>query len=297
MIKNGIKNYFSSLKYAFTLIGIFALGVVLGLSVLIPGIISALSELVDNIKTVVQSIEFDFDAVVAYLTDAALAIDYSSARTVANTVLSADWIREVLLSCIDALVGGSAAIEGEIAAALDACITSIITDLVACLLIMIAGLLIGYYFTRWLVRRSIAKRSLWKFLLATLADSIFSVGLIVFMAWLATLWWVSVFISVIVGIVLVGLVSLFEAYMVHGKGRVGLREVVNIKNILLLLLTNVIVLLISVAISALVIYINLIVGIFIALSFVLIAIMVAGLNAEAYVKSLSDKRANEEKTV
>lgn len=297
MIKNGIKNYFVSLKYAFTLIGIFALGVALGLSVLIPGIISALSELVENVKTIVQSIEFDFDGVAAYLTDAVRAIDYSDARAVTNTVLSADWIREVLLSCIDALVGDSAAVEGEVAAALDACIASIITDLVACLLIMIAGLLIGYYFTRWLIRRSIAKRSLWKFLLVTFADSVFSVGLIVIMAWLATLWWASVFITTVVGIILVGMVSLFEAYMTHGKGRVGLREVVNVKNILKLLLTNVIVLIISVAISAIVIYINLIVGIFIALSFILVAMIVAGLNAEAYVKSLSDKRAGGKQAV
>ena len=293
MIKNGIKNYLISLKYAFTVIGVFALGVVLGLSVLIPGIISALSGLVDDVKTIIAEVEFDFDAVAAYLVDAVRAIDYSNARTVMDTMLSADWLKEVLTNCMNALIGDTSGIEGELAAALTACIDAIIADLVVCVLIIILGLFAGYYFTRWLVRRSIAKRSMWKFLLVTLLDSVLSVGLIVLVAWLATLWWVSVFISTVVGIILVGLGSLFEAYIVHGRGRVGLREVVNIKNVLKLMLTNIIIFVLAAGLSLAVVYINLVAGIFLAVAFISIAMIVAGLNAEAYVKSLSDMRAGE----
>ena len=48
MIKNGIKNFFVNLKHFFTPLGVFALFVIIGLSVAIPACISAVSTLADD---------------------------------------------------------------------------------------------------------------------------------------------------------------------------------------------------------------------------------------------------------
>ena len=49
MIRRGIKNYFINLKHYFSPLGVFALGVVLGISVLIPGTIASVKALAESV--------------------------------------------------------------------------------------------------------------------------------------------------------------------------------------------------------------------------------------------------------
>ena len=78
-----------------------------------------------------------------------------------------------------------------------------------------------------------------------------------------------------------------QAYLVHGRKIVNIKEIVNIKNVLKLLLTNLLILLISASIIGILILItNLYVGIFVGLALTQIAFVVIGLNAESYVIEL-----------
>ena len=60
MIRQGIVNFFKNLKYFFTPLGTIALGVVFGLSILIPGMIDATSKLVKDVKEVLAASAVDF---------------------------------------------------------------------------------------------------------------------------------------------------------------------------------------------------------------------------------------------
>lgn len=287
MIKQGIKNYFVSLKYIFTVIGTLALGVIVGLSILIPCVISSISTLIDDVVRIFSSIELDPQAVWNYLSEAVLALDFGNPAQAVGTMLSEEWLMKTLNGCLDELLGGKVAIENSVAQAVVTCTGSIAVGVVAFLLMTVLGLIGGFYFTKWLIRRSIAKRSIWKFILITLFDGVMTVALVAVNVWLASLWWASAIFTSVVSVLLVGAVALLEAYLVHGRGKVEFKRVVNIKNVLKLLLTNIILLAISIALTALAVLINVVVGIFIGLGIITIGIIVIGLNAEAYVKSLA----------
>lgn len=61
MIGKAVKNYFVNLKYFFTPLGTLALGLILGLSVLIPGAKAALEILVSSVQTTLESAEIDVE--------------------------------------------------------------------------------------------------------------------------------------------------------------------------------------------------------------------------------------------
>lgn len=287
MIKQGIKNYFISLKYVFTPLGAFALGVVLGLSIFIPCIISAVSALCDDVVKIIGSTEADFDAMWAYIVSAVRALDWSNPLEAVNTVFSEKWLTDTLNGCLDSLLGGRVAFEEQIARAVNSCLSSILGGAAALIAFSVIGIVGGFWFTKWLIRRNIAKRSIWKFVLMSLADSVFSAAIIVITAWLAALWWASAFISAAVTVFIAGAYALVEAYFVHGKNKVTFKSVVNIKNLFKLLITNIAVFGIAFVITLLAVLINAIAGIFVGVAFVAIAFIVTGLNAEAYVKKLA----------
>lgn len=70
MIRKGIKNYFTNLRHFFSSLGAFALGVVLGVSVLIPGIVAAVQTLGETIADVTGSADLDFHALLESVVDA-----------------------------------------------------------------------------------------------------------------------------------------------------------------------------------------------------------------------------------
>ena len=55
MLKSGLKNYFINLKYYFTPIGTFAVGIIIGLSILLPGALAAVSQFAEEVTRLPRS--------------------------------------------------------------------------------------------------------------------------------------------------------------------------------------------------------------------------------------------------
>lgn len=296
MIKQGLKNYFYNIKYVFTIIGTLALGVIIGLTILVPSVISAVSVLCDDVVKAVNAVELDGNAVWHYLVDSVPALDWSNPLAALRVVLSENWLSEVVNGCVGKLVGNNAEVEVMLIEAVGKCISTVFMGAIWFAVFTVIGLVGGFYFTKWLVRRGIAKRKLRMFILMALVDTVFSAALMIITVWLASLWWVSVFISAIVMVVLEGIVALSEAYIAHGRNKIEFKQIVNGKNIAKLWLTNMLVFLISVAFTVIALLINAMAGIFVGMAFISIAMIVTSLNAEAYVKSLVESYVAEPNT-
>ena len=127
-----------------------------------------------------------------------------------------------------------------------------------------------------------------EYLLISLTDSLITASLVAVSVYLLSLWQPSVFISTSVSLLLFGFISLLEAYIVHGLGKVEFKSVVNFKNILRLIATNLLIFAAAAAMVALLTALtNTFVGIFVGVSLLEIAFIVVGMNAEAYVKSFA----------
>ena len=182
----------------------------------------------------------------------------------------------------------------QFSAAVHAFTHSLKVNLTALLSFTAAGMLAGYFLTRWLIRRNMARRTLSAFLLQALVDSVLAVLLTGICAWLATLWRPSILLSTLFSVIFFGAVSLLEAYLIHGRKKVTIKSIVNFKNIFKLFATNLIIFLLSaVLVAAVVFLVNVIVGVFVGIAILEIAFIVIALNAEAYVKKTAEKASAE----
>ncbi|MGN0823402.1 MAG: hypothetical protein ACI4NG_06485, partial [Candidatus Gallimonas sp.] len=99
----------------------------------------------------------------------------------------------------------------------------------------------------------------------------------------------------VLGIVVYAFVSLLEAYLIQGRGRVSFKKVVNLRNCILLFLSHTVVFLLAIVISAIVLAVaDFLVGIFVAVSILLVALLVINVNAESYVDRLAVKLREKE---
>ncbi len=286
MIKQGIVNFFKNLKYFFTPLGTLALGLIFGLSVLIPGVISSISTLANDVQTILSDTTIDFTALKGSLLSAVQSLNWGDPFNAIKTMLSNDWLMQTMNGCVGSFVESTEAYTTQFSAAINTFTHDLVTYFSVVIAFLILGLVGGFFLTKWLIRRNIARRTLWKYLLNSFIDSLLTVTLVAVCVWLVSVWKPSVFISTLVSILLFGFISLLEAYIVHAWKKVDIKKVVNAKNIFKLFLTNVIIFIIAAVFVLLAIVLtNLIAGIFIGIVLMEIAFIVIGLNAEAYAKS------------
>ena len=277
-----------NLKYIFVPMGTVALGLVFGLSVLIPGALSSASVLVDSVAEILEGTPLDWDALLSSVTDSAGELEWSDPVTAVQTMFSDDWLTAALSRAVGALVGDVGAYTSELGAAAGVFAGAMGSYLSTLVVFVFLGFLLGYFLLKIFIRRNMARRAFWKYLLISLTDSLITASLVAVSVYLLSLWQPSVFISTSVSLLLFGFISLLEAYIVHGLGKVEFRRVVNFKNILQLIATNLLIFAAAAAMIALLTALtNTFVGIFVGVSLLEIAFIVVGMNAEAYVKSFA----------
>ena len=289
MIKQGIINFFKNLKYFFTPLGTLALGFIFGLSVLIPGIVASFSTLADSVQKILSDTTIDYNALKDSAISAVQALDWNDPSEAIKTMLSNDWLMQTLNECVSSFVGSTEAYTAQFTTVINAFTTDLVSYFAAFIVFLVLGLIGGYFLTRWLVRRNIARRSLWKYLLNAFIDSLLTATLVALCVWLIQVWKPGTLISSLVSILLFGFISLFEAYVVHAWKKVDIKQVVNAKNIFKLFATDLIIFVLAwVCVLLAIVLTNPIVGIVIGIVLMEIAFIVIGLNAEAYVKSVSE---------
>ena len=291
MIWKGIKNYFINLNHYFSPLGVLALGVVLGVSILIPGTIASLQYLVSSISQITGDVNFNFSALLDCIAEAVGRLDWENPSGALDVLLSADWLSNTFNDCIHSLLPEAEQYAEQIAVAVTLSIAEIISCVIVFLFMSAVGLLGGFLLTRFLVKRTIAQKAWWKNLLSALFDVVFTALTAAVFFWLGQLWTPGVFISGIALALLYSVAALFKAYIIYGWKKIHIQKVVNLKNTALLILTDFLVFLISIAFVMLAfVFTNAIAGIFIGMPFMFIGFTVIAYNAEAYVKtSLEDK--------
>lgn len=285
MVKQGLKNYLVNLKYFFTPLGTFFLGIILGLSIFIPGTINLIEKLGNRAAEILNSTNLDFNALKESLFASIKALDWTNLDNAIKSFFDYDWLSVTLNKALYALVGDFGSSANEISILIEETISDFLPLLVSLVFCSLLGLLGGFILTRMLVRKEIAKRGIGKLIFSTLLDAFLSVTLIAFSLWLIAVWRPSIFISSFISIFLFGLVALIEAYFIQSQGKIKFRKLVNLKNTSKLLLSNLLILLIGFLFVSLVsVIFNTIVGIFVGVSFIEISFVVINLNAEAYVR-------------
>lgn len=298
MIKSGLKNYFVNLKHFFTPIGTLAVGMFIGLSVLIPGTFAIIGAMIERLIEIVQTANVDFESVKNYIVESVKALDWGDPIASLKIMLTKDWLLGVVNESLNLVSSELQPYADAINEAVTAAVTGVTLLFVLLIVLCVLGLISGYFLTRFLVRRTMAKRTFKKFLFAVFVDSFVTAALLALCFWLLTVWAPSIFITSVLSLMIFGCVALVSAYLVHGRNRVDFKQVINFKNVFKLLLVNALIFVISSAFLSLTVAItNPIAGIMIGFSFVEIAFLVMSMNAEGYVLNLVPTVSAEEPEV
>lgn len=266
----------------------FALGVIVSLAIALPVINGSIRGLVDYV-TSLDEVHLDFSAFLHKILDAVLALDWKNPSKALTTILDSEWLNKTFADSIFALVHDVEPVAEQILEKIESCVASIKNAFFAVLIFAIVGIVGGFFLTKYLIRKEIAKRALWKTFLISLFDAVVTAALPILSVYLSMLWAPSAYFVIVLVPLLWGIILLLEAYLVQGFGKIKIKEVVTAKNSLKLYLVNLLILLISSAFTSVITAITSeLVGLLIGLPFVEIALIVCGLNAESYVKELAD---------
>lgn len=286
MIKQGLKNYFVSLKYIFTPLGTMFLGMMLGFSVLLPGVIAAVHTLVVGVKELASHVNLDFGLMFDYLWEAVQSLDWNDPLAAFETMISSQWLNDVMTRILQTILGTDFETFQTYIVEL---VAGFIGQVAACVLVFfvfwILGFIAGFFIIKFQIRRTVARRSLWKLILAYFINALTTTALVVVCAILFGKWKPSIYLSVIVSFFFVGTTEMLQAYLLYGCKKISFISAVNPATVGLYMLTNALIFLISIAFTLIALLINTVLGVFIGLAFVVIAFIVIGLNAESYIQA------------
>lgn len=277
MVLRGLKNFAKSIKYYFTPLGMITIFVTIGLFVAISGIGGAISNLFNDLAKTVGESNIDWGAVGNSLWRSITSLNWDLTK-----LMSFDWLSETLKGGLAATGLGSTidAAANEIAR----CVGTIIVCLMTFLIMFILGIIVGYVLLYFQVRSGIMKTVWWKTILYGLLDIVIQIALIAAFIGLVMLWNPLMFILPLVWFIIIEMISIIQAYLLHGIKKIKFREVFNPKVIGLCTLSDAIITVSGMATVALIIFItNPIVGLVIGLPLLEMVIIVSRFSAESYV--------------
>ena len=265
MIKQSIVNFFKNLKYFFTPLGTLFLGLIFGVFFLYSGFKVQVKQATTEIQMITQETNISINDLKDCVVESFADVPWEDPIEAIKLITSSEWLNGTLKENISNTIDNYQLYASDIENAVVNAVSGYIKYIVIFVICAIFGFISGFFLTKFLIRRNIAKRNFWKFVLVTMLDSVLTIGVATLSMWLTLLWKPSIIFTSLVGIIIYGFISLFEAYIIHGYKKIPLKQVVNIKNSFLLFISNLLIYIISFTISSFVIAItNAFVGIFIA---------------------------------
>lgn len=289
MIKQSIKNYFKCLKYVFTPLGIIALGLVCGLSIAIPEVIRAATDMCKKIMDM-SGKSIDFEALFSNIVASIRALDWSDPFAATKTIFSKEWFSSAVLSDVNKIIGDAEEYIAQVTNEINIFIDTLKIYAIVVAVFVLVAFIAGFFLTKWMIRRDIAKRTIKKFIVSTLCGSVLSAACAGLGIWLSIAWSGGIYVTVVVAFLLATVFSLLNAYITYGYKKVAFNKIVNVKNIIKLILSDVIIFVFGIIIAIIISLItNIAVGVFVAIGLIAVTVSVMEMTADSYVKELTER--------
>lgn len=231
MIKNCLKNFFKSIWLYFIPLGVIALFVAIGLSLFIPNCINLVSDTFKQISEKLQQTTFDWNAVQQLILGK--FFEYSSDMGKVSTLLSSPEELTNLLKEVVNEAFGVSTLSDDIINLVKNCATQIVLQVVGLVILFIASVIVGFLFLKIALRKYLTDRNSFKVILVSLLDGIIFGGMVYLFIYLmnqvneGAAWAVGISL----GVVLLFIVPLLEAYLFYGIRKVKISQVLNFKTL------------------------------------------------------------------
>lgn len=287
MIPTCIKNFFKSLGFYFVPLGILSFFTILTLAYIIPSSINVVKDTFQQIAVKVSSTSFDWDRIQGVLMNKVMELSQQDPTALIALLTTPDSL-VALLREVAQEAFGLESLTNEIVQLLQDCVTQLMGYIILLIAMMVVGFFLGLVVLNLLVRSFLTHTNVFKALLMSIIEGIVGVLVLLVVNKIQNVQgWVLILISV--AILLGSLAfSLLESYVFYGIKKVPFKKVFNIKNIITLLVGDIIIIALGIASVALCFLAkDLFIAIFIAIPFILLTTAVLRINAASYTSILA----------
>lgn len=288
MFKNAFKNLGKFSLYIFIPMGIFYLFLIIAVLALLGDVVGGATKAIDDIvKLVNDTAEGTSASVSDFLAYSFDQIDWNgNIFSIIRQVLSDNWLIKTIEGFFESIGVSTAGFESELSGIVARLGDTLNAGFYKAVATCCLGLFLADFVTRFAVRRKTAARGVWKFILAhTVAPLFQSIVIIVFLVLLALIKY-YVLLVLIALIALTGTLSIISSWIIHGEGKLKLKEVLTVKNLLKHFAVWGIILAINVVLALLISLISPLVAILIAIPVAIYSFGVCDVNTDAYVLSM-----------
>lgn len=243
MILRGLKNYGKSLKFYFTPLGVISIFFVIGISIFINTSVAAVKDLFTQVGQLIgeTSIKINWKDVWWTIWGNIRELNWSDYMNAIKTMFSRDWLKGTLFESLSDVFGSLKEVADQVLELIQSCITKIIVALVVFLVFIVLGIISSFIITSLLVRSDLTKVQFWKILLASVIDLSVFITSIILASLLSKLWGPLGVIFLILSLFGAEVFSVVEAFWLHAKGKIALKELLKMKKIGAMVLADVIV--------------------------------------------------------
>ena len=298
VLKNCLKNLLINLKYYFVPLGFLMFFIVIGLSVGIPIVIASIKDTFNGIAVELGGVTFDWTAAFNKIIEKVVALDQSQGiDSILGTVSNKNWIFSTLTDVARALFGDSIGGQ-EIINLLKGCSETIINAFNYIVVMAIIGFVVSVFAMMVTVRKTMTKTGWIRAIVYSIIDTAIFIGFVLlYFEIKPSAAWVKILVSVGYSLGTI-FISFAESYFFYGFKKLKVKEVINIKNILLCLLGNILVLILGVGLTLIpIIVIPWYGGLILAVPFVEIVFLVIHLNSDGYIGELAREKSEPKKEV
>jgi len=285
VLKQSLINLAKGLKYIFTPLGIITLFFLIGGTIMVNGIINSVTTMVNGVAAELSTISIPLESIWNAFLKFLAGLDWSNPGQLFANFLDGEYVKNVLIAFLRDSYPEIDIKIAAISALIQDCVQSIFKYLIIFIALVLLGVVVGYFVTRFLIRHEIVHRKWYKAILFAIVDALILVGVLMLATYIISKLGMGGIWLVALVILAKSVLSLFEGWLIHGVKKVKATKIFNIKNILFLILGDVIIVALGALLIVLFYLMNMIVvTIVMALSIVEVVTVVLDANAEGYVR-------------
>ncbi len=285
-----MKNYFHSLRYVFSALGVMFLALMIGISVFISGYRNTITTMVTDVKELTDSTDLSLTRVTQSIANAFRSQDSGERRELASVDGAEEFVTESIGDAISGTVDNYANYASGIADIIGVTVANLLLFIGLFVLLQVLGVIFAGTLTQYFIRTDIEKRNIFKAFAARLIHCFFVILTIAIVV-------VIGYYRNYVGLVLLALypffycfITLFSAYLTSGKGRPGFKSVVRPRAIFALFAANLVSIAFSILVGAGIFAIGSgIIAVYIAIALFIVSAAVTSLNASVIVQFNREK--------
>lgn len=291
MIVKGVLRFLRSLKYYFIPAGALLVGIVFGLSLVLPGVANILSDTVGGLSALLSESVVSNEQLLQALSARVAQLDWNDPLHALSCLLSEKWLTETMEECVRPFVEDYDAYAARLGELAQEAADGLWLLVVGFLSWTAVGLAAGFVVLGRLVNENATGCGTLRHLFSVIVKGVLGTAMLFACTALASLVFAGGAVLLLAELFALTAASLLSAFFVYGKGKLRLKEVLNLKNCLCLLAGDACIFAVCAALVSLVwAATSPLAALVLALPLLEIGFFAADANAEGYVRECAQKR-------